>query len=429
MFRFCSRHRRALLLGVPSLFGALGLMIGVAVQTVPQAGPLVANSLRAVVGIEAVARLEELAAAAEDALMRARFHDEESRSLKAMTQSIVSESPSVAGAVVPASHLLMSIDPGDLPASPEPAPAALPAFTPEAIRPPYPEVAAEADGVWMPVPDPEHPEQPALMYATLLHPDRERRWAELFVVALPSALIQLRPVPGSEEPATDNPRAATLPHRGLIPAHARDRLLAAFNGGFRAEHGQHGMMVDGVTLLPARSDMCTVAGYVDGTLRIGTHARLAALSDKPSWFRQSPRCMVEGGELNARLRDDSAKGWGATLDGDTIIRRSAIAQSRDGAVLYVGVTNYTSARALALGMQAVGGWNVAQLDVNKSFPKFLLFPRDERGGRHAASLFDGFMYQPHEMLDEAAERDFFYIVRRQTDERAEASEASMKQPG
>jgi hypothetical protein len=418
MLGFCRRHKRGLLIGGLSLLGALGALVA-AVQSVPQAGPLVANSLRAVIGIEAVARLEEAAASVEDRVMRARFGNE-ARSLEVMTQTIVSESPAPT-VVIPAS--LVSPAPAPL------EPAIAPAFTPAPVQPPHPEVAADSDGVWMAVPDPEHPEQPPLMYATLIHPDRERRYAELFVVAMPRSLIQLHPVPGTEEPASDNPKLASLPSRGLIPARERDGLLAAFNGGFRAEHGQHGMMVGGVTVLPPRADMCTVAGYADGTIQIGTHSRVAALASEPSWYRQSPRCMVEDGALNPRLRDASAKGWGATLDGDTIIRRSAIALSRDGAVLYVGVTNYTSARSLALGMQAVGGWNVAQLDVNKSFPKFLLFPRDARGARHAASLFEGFMYQPHEMLDEPALRDFFYVTRRHTDERAEASEASTKQPG
>jgi hypothetical protein len=421
MFGFSRRHKRGLLFGGLSLFGALGALV-VAVQTVPQAGPLVANSLRAVIGIEAVARLEEVAASVEDGVMRARFRNAESRSLKAVAQTIVSEAPTPAP-VIPAS--LVSPAPEQV----ELALPATPAFTLAPIQPPYPEVAAEGDGVWLPVADPEHPEQQPVMYATLVHPDRERRYAELFVVALPRAAIQLRPVPGTEEPASDNPKLATLKSRGLIPGRERDGLLAAFNGGFRAEHGQHGMMVDGVTVLPPRADMCTVAGYADGSLQIGTYTRVAALADKPSWYRQSPRCMVEDGVLNARLRDPNAKGWGATLDGDTIIRRSAIALSRDGSVLYVAVTNYTSARALALGMQAVGGWNVAQLDVNKSFPKFLLFPRDARGARHAQSLFEGFMYQPHEMLDEPALRDFFYVTRRQTEERAEQTPPSTKQPG
>jgi hypothetical protein len=128
--------------------------------------------------------------------------------------------------------------------------------------------------------------------------------------------------------------------------------------------------------------------------------------------------MVEGGQLHAGLRDPDAHGWGSTIDGKTVIRRSAIALSADGSVLYVAVSNYTSARALALGMQAAGGHDVAQLDVNFSFPKFLLFPRDHAGVRHAASLFKGFLFEPNEMIDQADPRDFFYVVRRHGDVRA-----------
>ena len=106
-------------------------------------------------------------------------------------------------------------------------------------------------------------------------------------------------------------------------------------------------------------------------------------------------------------------------------RVSAIALSQDGETLFVAVTNFTTARALALGMRAAGGWNVAQLDVNRSFPKFLLFPRDEAGNRHAASLFSGFMFDADEMIEEANPRDFFYLVRRRLDERTEAAPATV----
>jgi len=279
-------------------------------------------------------------------------------------------------------------------------------------------VAAPGDGVWVPVPDPEHPEAPAVMYKTLLHPDPERNYAELFIVSMPSGQVKLTSVPGTEEPASENPAAATLPGRGLIPSDQRGQLLAAFNGGFRAEHGHHGMMVGGVTLLQPRADMCTTAGYEDGSLQIGTYSRLAALPQKPLWYRQSPRCMVELGALHPGLRDPNARGWGATLDGETVIRRSAIGLSQDGERLFVAVTNFTTARALAQGMRAAGGWNVAQLDVNRSFPKFLLFPRDEAGKRHAVSLFQGFLYEPEEMIEEPNPRDFFYLVRRPSEERS-----------
>jgi hypothetical protein len=183
------------------------------------------------------------------------------------------------------------------------------------------------------------------------------------------------------------------------------------------------MLVEGVLLLPPRPDMCTIAGYADGTLQIGTYTQLLAQARRPIWFRQAPRCMLEHGALHPGLRDTNARGWGSTLEGETVIRRSALALSQEGDVLYMAVTNSTTARALALGMRAVGAWNVAQLDVNESFPKFLLFPRDAAGIRHAASLFSGFLFERHEMLEEPAERDFFYVARRQNIEPLEAAGA------
>jgi len=308
-----------------------------------------------------------------------------------------------------------------------PRPATLPpprpVFTPAPVLPPFPEVAAEGDGRWVAVPDPERPAAPALMYKTLIHPDPERHWSELFLVAMPTSAIRLVVVPGTAEPSSENPAAETLPHRGLIPADQQGQLLAAFNGGFRAEHGQHGMLVEGVLLLPPRPDMCTIAGYADGTLQIGTYTQLLAQARRPIWFRQAPRCMLEHGALHPGLRDTDARGWGSTLEGETVIRRSALALSQEGDVLYMAVTNSTTARALALGMRAVGAWNVAQLDVNESFPKFLLFPRDAAGIRHATSLFSGFLFERHEMLEEPAERDFFYVARRQSTEPLEAAGA------
>lgn len=419
-----TKRKPMLVIGALTLAGALGAA-ALAVHHVPAAGPLIANSLRAVIGIRAVARLEEAAASAEDALMRYRWQNEPPRSLASVSPTIVSAQS--ARVVAPeASETLSATAPAEavLAATPaRPEVMAEPAFTPAPITPPFAAVAAPGDGEWVPVPDPQRPDAPPLMYKTLLHPDPERRYAELFVVAMPSDRVQLSSVPGTEEPATDNPEAKKLPFRGLIPPSQRDELLAAFNGGFRAEHGRYGMMVDGVTLLAPRADVCTIAGYDDGSLQIGTYSRLAAASDEPLWYRQTPRCMVEQGKLHPGLSVLNTRGWGATLDGETVIRRSAIALSEDRKTLLVAVTNFTTARALALGMQAAGGHDVAQLDVNRSFPKFLLFPRDESGARHAESLFNGFLFTQDEMIDEPNPRDFFYVVRRGAEASTQVSPA------
>jgi len=422
-----------LVIGGLTLLGALGAGAVLAVHHVPQAGPFIANSLRKVIGIQGVANLEEMVASAEDSVMRLR--DQPSRSLSEMSPNIVGSdvplavaaplaSVSIDATITQPASAVVAAD-GELAALA--APGALvpvaPVFKPAAIQPPFPEVAAPGDGVWVPVPDPERPEAPVLMYKTLIHPDPERRYAELFIVAMPSELIRLTSVPGTEEPASENPATAQIPNRGFIPREQRGDLLAAFNGGFRAEHGHHGMMVNGVTIVPPRADMCSVFGYEDGSLQIGTYSRLAAQEEKPVWYRQTPRCMVERGALHPGLRDPNARGWGATLEGETVIRRSAIALSQDGETLFVAVTNFTTARALALGMRSAGGHDVAQLDVNRSFPKFLLFPRDESGTRHAASLFTGFLYQPDEMVEDPNPRDFFFVTRRARDERTEVMPA------
>jgi hypothetical protein len=417
-----SRRRRKLLVGGMTLLGALGAALVLAVHNIPQAGPFIANSLRAVIGIEAVSRLEETVASVEDTVMRMRA--EPPRSLSSVSPTIigadVANAPGAASvlAAPPLDAPLACFEPDGTEPPAAPAPSA-PAFVPADIRPPFPEVAAAGDGVWVPVPDPEHPEVPPVMYKTLLHPDAERGHAEVFIVALPSSSVRLRSVPGSEEPASENPAVRGIAYRGFIPSDQRGDLLAAFNGGFRVEHGHHGMMVDGVTIVPPRVDMCTIAGYEDGSLQIGTYSRLAALPRKPVWYRQSPRCMVEQGALHPGLRDPNSRGWGTALEGDTVIRRSGIALSEDGRTLLVAVTNFTTARALAVGLRAAGGHNVAQLDINRSFPKFLLFPRDESGVRRPASLFDGFLFDREEMLDEPNPRDFFYVVRRRVDERTE----------
>jgi hypothetical protein len=218
-------------------------------------------------------------------------------------------------------------------------------------------------------------------------------------------------VAGTEEPESDNPDVSLLEPRGLIATADEPALLAAFNGGFRTRHGHYGMITSGVTLVPMREGMCTIAGDASGHLAIGSWKRGSAL-DSGTWYRQTPPCMVERGTLHPGLADPASRKWGATLEGETVIRRSALGVDRSGKQMFIGISNSTTARALGLGMQRAGAETVAQLDVNWSYPKILIFPRDAAGTRHAVSLFEGFLFEPDEMLRKPSPRDFFYIVRR-----------------
>ena len=205
----------------------------------------------------------------------------------------------------------------------------------------------------------------------------------------------------------------TTSARAVIPKEHHEELLGAFNGGFMTEHGYYGMKVDGVRLVKPRDKACTVVMYKDGTMQIGTWSKIKDKEEQMRWYRQAPGCMYENNEMHIGLRDPKARSWGATLDGETVIRRSAVGLNKEGNVLYVGITNSTTAHAIAFGMHHAGAVDVAQLDVNWSYPKFVLFEPMEGGTeRQAVALAKGFEFSENEYIRKRSYRDFFYILRK-----------------
>ncbi len=370
------------------------------VHNVPWLGPLVANSLRATIGTDNVAALEDFVYGLEDRFNQVWRKDEKPKAYWNVAEQ-------KAAAAVPVS--------APVPAAPLPEqPASEPALSPFTLPDPGPlhqNVAAPGDGQWVPMVDARRPDDPPRMLKMLIHPDRSRSWAELFVVALDLRQVEVHPVVGYQEPASDAPKAKAYQRFAKIPAEHHEDLLAAFNGGFMAEHGRYGMSVDGVEFLPPRPDACTLAEYDDGSLRVGTWKNLAADSARMKWLRQAPPCMAEDEKLNPLLSLERPTKWGATLDGNTVIRRSAVGMDASGQVLFVAITNHTTAPALAKGMRHAGAVSIAQMDVNWSYPKFVTYePVD--GKLTPVALADGFEFSPNLYLRERAMRDFFYVTRK-----------------
>ena len=267
--------------------------------------------------------------------------------------------------------------------------------------------------MWVAIQDPRHPVEDPPLRKTLLHPDQYRSWAELFVVAVDLRQVDVHLVAGRYEPKTFEPDAKDYERAARIPDSAHEQLLAAFNGSFKTEHGYYGMFIDGVTLVKPRERACTIALYRDGQLRVAGWPQLKSGQGEMVWFRQAPSCMVEDGKLHPGLLDPKARSWGATLDGETVIRRSAVGLNRARDVLYVSISNHTTARAIALGMKHAGATDVAQLDVNWSYPKFVVYqPREEDGQLVAVALAEGFEFSEDEYIRQRSQRDFFYLTRR-----------------
>jgi hypothetical protein len=375
--------------------GAL-VALWVAVHRYDWMGPLVANSLRSLIGVNAVARIEDAVYAVEDRVNRVTRHNETPKAYWTVPATTAS------AAAAPSAF--------------EPAPNAkssIPAFHPQNPGPALKQWSAPGDGIWIPINDPRRPGEAPYLYKTLLHPDPNRGWAEVFIVAVDIPRVDTFVVAGTQEPKVDDPKTVYA-RTGKIPEAQHEELLAAFNGGFMTEHGGYGMKVDGVVLVHPKPNACTLALYEDGSMRIAAWKHIADGEPRMRWYRQAPECMYEDGKIHPGLTAGSGLKWGATLDGDTVIRRSAVGLSADRQILYVAITNHTTARVLADGMRHAGAVDVAQMDVNWSYPKFVLFePSPGSTVRKAVALAAGFEFSEDEYIRKKARRDFFYLVRKQ----------------
>jgi len=380
---------------VVAVLGVLAVWtLWIAIHRVRWLGPWLADTGRMLIGSRTVSRLENLAYDADDQWNRFWRRGE-----APIAHWTVPEAPKKPGS---------DLAPDD---EGTPLHGGAPLFLPKDVGPFTSEVAAKGDGVWLPLADYGEGNEPVVIFKTLLHPDKERPWAEVFVVAIDLRRTRLRAVAGSIEPEASTEDGQRYLRKGLIPEEHQPSLVVAFNGGFKAEHGQYGMKVDGVTLLPPRNTGCTVAGYPDGHVRIATWTSIAAQADEMAWFRQTPACMVESGDLHAALKSDRATSWGTAIEGGTVVRRSAIGLDETGDVLYASVSNATNARAMARAMRHAGATRVAQLDINWSYPHIVTFRRSKSGAPEGALLFDGFSYEDGTYLARRSRRDFFYVTR------------------
>lgn len=388
------------------VLGAIPLLVlglWIAVNRIEWLGPMVADGLRSVIGKDAVAKLEDVAYAIQDRVFQY------TRSGEAPKAYWEVPSPSATNAAPPPQAPVA--EPGT---EGEPLPRPVP---PEDVGPVHKEWSAPGDGTWLAIAVPDVPNAPVSMWKTLLHPDKNRSWAEVFVVALDVASVDIHLVAGSKEPIATVPGAENVERPGRVPEALENEVLAAFNGGFKMEHGGYGMRVGETTFIAPVPLTCAVASFEDHHFEVASWEKLAERESQMRWWRQTPGCMVEEGKMNARLLSGNTKKWGATLDGETVIRRSAMGVDANGKYVYFGISNHTTANAIADGMTHAGAVTVAQMDVNFSYPKFVLFERQEPNGKRlAAALASGFEFSEDEYIRKRNPRDFFYVTSRQRPE-------------
>ncbi len=206
----------------------------------------------------------------------------------------------------------------------------------------------EGEGRWVPVADDPfvatYPGAPTPFFTTYLRPDQERSYARVYMVVWDPRLVQLRMVAGTREP--ESATGATGPGMAPREPSALRRLIAGFNGGFQALHGEFGMMSDGRVYLPPKPWAATVAVRRDGSVAMGawtdpppgvdSYAESWAVEQIPADvvdYRQNLTSVVESGRYNPWGR----WWWGAApLNADEQVRidRSGLCVTEGGFLIY-----------------------------------------------------------------------------------------------
>ncbi len=393
----------------------IGLLIFsfMALQIFPVIGAQGADVLRSIIGDQAVAGLEMKVNQVQDELQKLKY-------------KLGLDRPVAPWATV--QNPLQSLTPMPLSTAtttPTPEPqtpvAFLPATTPVAVNTPLPTLAptpsvwqpadltplgsAAGEGVWSAYI--KDAQGHTVGYRTFLQPDPTRPYTLVAIVAIDLTRTRLHFVLGSIEPA--GPPGP--PRSGAIPASDRvaNVLLAAFNGGFKARHGDFGAMADGVTALPPRDGLGTVVIYENGTVRLGDWGAGLTMTPDVIAFRQNGPLVIQQGKIDPRIYNNSPEDWGYTVIDVSPTVRTGIGLSANGETLFYFCGPSLSMEALAKSMLAAGAWNSIQLDINNYWA---LFVKIQPSGSNLIPepLLPNLMVANVERYLWDYTRDYFYIT-------------------
>ncbi len=250
------------------------------------------------------------------------------------------------------------------------------------------------------------------MAETLVSVDPQRPYAGIALVRIDLGLLQLHMMPGTVEPSHSPTVAAALPQRGIVAAADQARVVAAFNGGFKAINGDYGMMVNGVTLLPPTPGLATIAIYQDGHIAMGTWGQQITPSADMVAYRQNCPPLIVNGQINPQVNDASRAIWGNTVGNTAITWRTALGLSQDGRYLIYAVGNGTGVPMLAQALLTGGAYNAMQLDINRPFARFVTYEQTVTGDPatyKAVTLLNEMEQDPRLYLAPHT-RDFFYLT-------------------
>jgi len=216
---------------------------------------------------------------------------------------------------------------------------------------------------------------------------------------------------GSEDPKplTGPPGTGRIPRDPAVYT----RVAAAFNGGFKTEHGNYGMMLKKRVLLPALPGVATVIFTKDGRIGMGTwgSSKDLQLHDIPYSeilsFRQNLDPLLDNDKVNPMGRWQ----WGFTLPGTSMqTERTGICVTSAGHLLYAWGEDL-NATSLGKAMKIAGCVYGMHLDMNPHHTGFSFTNISEfKDKNYKSELLSNKMEIGTDRYLLYAPKDFFYVT-------------------
>ena len=206
--------------------------------------------------------------------------------------------------------------------------------------------------------------------------------------------------PGRYEPPNDGNQQAQ------VPPQLRSSLLATFNSGFKLEDSGGGFFSQGHVYAPLKDGQATLIGYGNGAIDLRTWTGGPDPGPGIAFARQNLPLIVENGQLNPALSNDSL--WGATLGNAVRVWRSGLGVDAHGNLIYAAADIQT-AESLAQILQDAGAVRAMELDINYEWTTFNFY--GVFGAGEPAKLLPG-MSRPATRYLSPDDRDFFAVYAR-----------------
>jgi hypothetical protein len=253
---------------------------------------------------------------------------------------------------------------------------------------------------------------PSPFYETFVRPDDERPYAKVLLVAMDMRQLEVGMEAGSEDPKP----LTGPPGTGRIPRDPKvyQRVAAAFNGGFKTEHGNYGMMLNKRVLLPPVAGAATVILTKDGRVGMGSWGsgtQVGGIVDVETAdilsFRQNLDPLVDNDKVNPQNRGQ----WGFVLPGTSMqTERSGICITNAGHMIYAWGDD-TSATSLGRAMKMAGCIYGMHLDMNPHHTGFMYTNITEfKGKQYKSELLTKEMEIDTDRYLLYAPKDFFFMM-------------------